>query len=123
MNNTEYNPILKLCDKELPNYLYDPEIRQILKSINLTDWNCPVCYNCIKGTNICIPFKCCHIICYTCFKNICCTFQYSRRIKNVKCPLCRKGANQSWIKYKFISLKSYIVKDTRLSVIIPCDKR
>lgn len=117
--NIEYNPLqYKSCDT-LSYYLYDSELKDIINSNHENHAACPICYDDIKDTTICIPFNCSHIFCFSCFRKYCFSFSHCDREKNVKCPCCRSNVRKNWIKYRNIIVKTYIFQDIEYNIYIP----
>ena len=119
MNNTEYNPLQINSSEKLSYYLYDTELKNIIDSNNKINSICPICYDNIRDTTICIPFNCSHIICFKCFRKYCFSFPDYDRKKKVKCPYCRSSARKSWIKHRNITVKTYICQGTEYNIYVP----
>ena len=119
MNNIEYNPLQLNSSEKLSYYLYDTELKNIIDSNNKTNSICPICYDNIRDTTICIPFNCSHIICFKCFRKYCFSFPYYDRVKKIKCPYCRRSARKSWIKHGNITVKTYICQGTEYNIYVP----
>jgi hypothetical protein len=119
MNNTEYNPLQINSSEKLSYYLYDTELKNIIDSNHKKDSICPICYNNIKDSIICIPFNCSHIICFKCFRKYCFSFPDYDRKKKVKCPCCRNSVRKSWIKHRNITVKTYICQNTEYNIYVP----
>ena len=82
-------------------------------------WSCPICLETLDNPEvfITIPFKCTHLICFSCVQTWCRKLRvryHDDVINHIKCCLCRKPVNQFW----FDSYHIYTLSDSYQNKII-----
>ncbi len=120
--NTNLNPIFdnKLKKFDLMEY---SKIKKF--SINqLVEDECCICYeNFLKCKTICMPFKCNHIICFSCFLKYCISIRKNNIDSNISnkvfCPLCREAVNLDWKLTKRICFYKDKIENKKIEFVCP----
>lgn len=85
----------------------------------LLQWSCPICLESFDnpGVFMTIPFKCNHLVCFSCLKSWCQELRPRYQddvINKIKCCLCRQPVNNFW----FDSYHTYTLSDKYQDKII-----
>jgi len=121
--NTNLNPLydenLKKFDLIEYSKIKKFDVNQLIED------ECCICFEKLyKRKTICLPFKCNHILCFSCFVKYCnsCrkTPQKKENLTNkVFCPLCREGVSLDWKQTKRISYFKDTLKKKVIEIVYP----
>lgn len=87
-------------------------------------WSCPICLESFDNpeVSITIPFKCNHLICFSCLQTWCRKLRdryHDDVINNIKCCLCRQSVNRFWFNSYHIYSISDVYQDKIIRIVLP----
>lgn len=91
-----------------------PLASQVVEScvVDLTDWECPICFGTVDEVSIAFPYRCAHPACFKCLGEQCAYFRNKgAQGYDVTCCLCRAPVNDYWRQNIRISSREITTKN------------